>query len=156
MHVRVLPAPKPRSLRRLLLAIMLALLGAAANTAEAEPAAVPIDGLLEAAREQGLQVIVIQPDEAGEPAAAATPDRPGVGGRSARAGRGRLAGRFETLAAEVSAPGWPGPANNPVEPLLNGVLTVFGLAAGRLISFWTVNQHPKLTPDWRPILTSLA
>ena len=92
--------------------------------------AAALEPLLEAARAKGLNVVVIGPQQ---PAPVAIKAMPSGGNALAELG-GRVAKQVQSLAAAVAAPGWPEPSNDPLKPLLNGVLTVVGLAAGLFIA----------------------
>lgn len=85
--------------------------------------------LIDAAKSQGLSVVVISPP----PPADVTPEAlPSGGAALASLGAG-VTKEIERLASAVAAPGWPARSSDPMKPLLNGVLTVIGLGVGLVV-----------------------
>ena len=104
-----------------------ALLLSASWTSAAEPGSESIREMIEAAKEQGVRVVVIEPQSATTAEAAASG---AIGGHALAAFAGRVARQVETLRSDISAPGWPKPSADPGAPLLSWVLVLLGVALG--------------------------
>jgi small-conductance mechanosensitive channel len=84
--------------------------------------------LLDAAKAKGLNVVIIGPQQAAPVVPLET------GGNSLAELGGRVTKRVQAIIAAAREPGWPQPSSDPTKPLLNGILTVFGIFAGLLIA----------------------
>ncbi|MGB7948575.1 MAG: hypothetical protein WCH75_12905, partial [Candidatus Binatia bacterium] len=103
-----------------------------AQAAESKP--VSVEELSATAQQEGVRIIVIEPDQRGEPAAPSpTPPSMMAGGAMADVA-GQVTKRLERLIQSIASPDWPQPSSNPTKPLTNGILTVLGLVIGLAIT----------------------
>ena len=113
----------------LVLGVVLALSAAARAQQPGDDTAV-LQPLLDAAKAKGLNVVIIGPQQP-VPETVAPLE---TGGLSLAELGGKVTKRVQAIVAATAEPGWPQPTGNPSKPLVNGILTVFGIFAGLFVA----------------------
>lgn len=147
----------------LLLALLLGFLAPVPTLAATDPP--PIEDVIEAARSEGLRVVLAEPANLVEPEVLSTA-WPLLDGHVLAATAAEVTERIRHLAARVAEPGWPAAVAQPAKPVQIGLFAVLGIAAGLAVlgragfpiqpRFETPAADPRRTGPGRPVRIALA